>query len=95
MSRRRATSRERMEEEEVELNIEDKEATTVGEVEVMVRETPITAVSYTHLDVYKRQILYNTKFYTKLLATNTVWGCFITAVASRRVGIRKWQSRYT
>ena len=36
-------SRKRMEEEEIELNIEDKEATTVEEVEVMVRDTPITA----------------------------------------------------
>ena len=30
-------------EEEVELNMEDKEATTVEEVEVMVREDTITA----------------------------------------------------
>ena len=31
-----------MEEEERELNIEDKEATTVEEVEAMIRDTPIT-----------------------------------------------------
>ena len=37
-------SQKRIEEEEIELNIEDKEATTVE------------AVSYTHLDVYKRQV---------------------------------------
>ena len=32
-----------MEEEEVELNMEDKEATTVEEVEVMVKDTPVAA----------------------------------------------------
>ena len=35
---RKATSRKRTEEEEIELNMEDKEATTVEEVEVMVRD---------------------------------------------------------
>ena len=32
-----------MEGEEIELNMEDKEATTVEEVEVIVRDTPVTA----------------------------------------------------
>ena len=41
------------------LNIEDQETTTVEEVEVIVKDTPV-AVSYTHLDVYKRQIILNT-----------------------------------
>ena len=36
-------SRKRMEEEEIDLNMEDKEETTVEEVEVMVKDTPVAA----------------------------------------------------
>ena len=47
VSRKRAAETEKVD----ELNMEDKEATPVEEVEVIIR-----AVSYTHLDVYKRQV---------------------------------------
>ena len=55
VSRKRAAETEKVD----ELNMEDKEAIPVEEVEVIIR-----AVSYTHLDVYKRQVICNMTFGT-------------------------------
>ena len=59
---RRATSKKRAAEAEKEINMEDKEATPVEDVEVLLppeepKQLALTdiPVSYTHLDVYKRQ----------------------------------------
>ena len=55
VSRKRAAEAEKVD----ELNMEDKEATPVEEVEAIIREDQgdrQEPVSYTHLDVYKRQI---------------------------------------
>ena len=55
---RRATSKKRAAEteKEIEMDMENKEATPV---EVGEKLLPPVSVSYTHLDVYKRQTLYS------------------------------------
>ena len=65
---RRATSKKRAAEAEKEVDMGDKEATPIGDPEVLVtpvepkqtappeKQPEVTTVSYTHLDVYKRQI---------------------------------------
>ena len=67
---RRATSKKRAAEAEEEINVEGKEVSSVEEIEMTGKEeasggpdwnkfmelmNSIKAVSYTHLDVYKRQ----------------------------------------
>ena len=54
---RRATSKKRAAEAEKEIDMGDKEATSVEDIKVLVPPVEHKPVSYTHLDVYKRQIV--------------------------------------